>query len=173
MADRKLLLAFVWLSLISLSLGWLYGFLVALGRADLVDLPALRSYRLLTLHGVTIFFYWLYFAQAALVLILAAVYTDGAREIGWRALAWTGFAVMTVGFVLSQWAPIAGAALLYDGQPGLVEDHLHGPSTAFYLGYLFLAVGLLLVATSSVRTALTPRIDPHNAVPCQARRSNA
>ncbi len=155
-SDKRLLKGFAAIAVLSLALGLVYGAITALGRTGLVPLETTFAYRTLTLHGVTVFFYWLYFTQAAVVLILACVYTEGADGVAWRPVAWAGLALMTVGFVVSQMAPIMGAIMLYDGQPGLV-DYDKSKGSIFYLGYLFLSVGLLLVGTVAIATALKPR----------------
>ena len=155
-SDKRLLTSFAGMAVLSLALGLVYGALTALGRSGVFELEATFLYRMLTLHGVTVFFYWLYFAQAAVVLVLASVYTEGAGRVAWRRVAWAGFAIMTIGFVLSQLAPVLGAIMLYDGQPGLV-DYDKSKGSIFYLGYLFLSVGLILVGVVAIATALAPR----------------
>ncbi|MFQ5959174.1 MAG: cbb3-type cytochrome c oxidase subunit I [Alphaproteobacteria bacterium] len=156
--DKALLRGFVVMSLLTLGLGLVYGALTGFARAGFVELDPALAYRMLTLHGVTIFFYWLYFAQSAFVLILASVYTEGAGAVAWRPLAWLGFALMVAGFGLSELMPTLGAVMLYDGQPDLIGyDMTKGGF--FYLGYLLLAAGLFLVATSAIATALKPRFE--------------
>ena len=156
--DKTLLKGFVAMAVLSLGIGVVFGILTAFARADFLQFEALNAYRILTLHGVTIFFYWLYFLQAGVVIILATVYTDGADRVQWRAWAWWGLALMIAGFVLSEMSPALGSALLYNAPPELVE----GSTTLaglFYLGYLLLGVGLGLVAVSAVATALKPKYD--------------
>lgn len=156
--DKALMKWLIGMAVIALALGLVFGAVTAAGRAGFVELDASVAYRMLTLHGVTIFFYWLYFAQAALVLILAAVYTDGVEQIAWRPLAWAGLTLMVAGFALSELAPAIGAIMLYDGQPDLIDtDKTKGG--VFYLGYILLALGLLGVSTSSIATALRPRFE--------------
>lgn len=154
--DKSLLTGFIVMAVLALGLGLVYGTMTALGRAGFVSLEPAMAYRMLTLHGVTIFFYWLYFVQAALVLILAAIYTDGAGKVAWSPLAWLGLGLMVAGFVLSEFMPSFGAVLLYDGNPELVQWE---PTKAgfFYLGYILLSVGLFLVAVSGIATALKPK----------------
>lgn len=156
--DKSLLKGFVFVAILSLGLGLAYGAMTALARADFIQLEMSTAYQMLTLHGVTIFFYWLYFFQAAAVLILAAVYTDGAGRIALPGAARAGFALMVVGFGLNELAPMLGAAVLYNAPPELFQDE---PLLAglFYLGYSILGVGLFLIALSSIATALKPKID--------------
>lgn len=159
-ADRHLLLGFVGLSLLTLGLGTVYGVVTAFGRAGYVALDPLVAYKALTLHGVTIFFYWLYFAQAALVLTLAVVYTDGADGLTWRPAAWAGLGLMAGGLVLSELMPLMGAAVLYDGNPEVVT-FAASRAGFFYLGYILLAAGLFLVAVGAIATALRPKLAGH------------
>jgi cytochrome c oxidase subunit 1 len=156
--DKAVVKGFVAMAVLSLGIGVFFGFLSAFARADFLQFDAITAFRILTLHGVTIFFYWLYFLQAGAVLILAAVYTDGAGRIAFRRWAWTGLAFMVAGFIFSELAPALGSALLYNAPPELVE----GDTTLaglFYLGYLLLGFGLGLVAISAVATALKPKFD--------------
>ncbi len=153
--DKRLLLTCFAAALAALALGVLFGAGTGLARAGFVELPALHGYRLMTLHGVTIFFYWLYFAQAGLLLVFAASHTDGARGIAWRPVAWAGMTLMIAGFLLSEAGAASGLPLLYDGSPELAVPSSSGPGL-FYLGYLLLAAGLLCVAAAAVATALEP-----------------
>ena len=70
--DRRLVIILAATALVALLIGLAGGVLTALVRAGF--LPALpeSGYRFLTVHGVSAFFYWLYFAQAALLLGFAA-----------------------------------------------------------------------------------------------------
>lgn len=154
--DKRLLNGFVVMAVLALALGLVYGAMTAFARAGFINLDRLTAYQMLTLHGVTIFFYWLYFVQAGLVLVLTIAYTKGVEKMTLRPFAWLGFALMVAGFVLSELTPALGAILLYDGQPHLIEVN---PVLAgfFYLGYILLGVGLFLVAVSSIATALEPK----------------
>lgn len=155
--DKTLLTSFIAVAVLALGLGLVYGTLTAFNRAGFTRLEAETAYTMLSLHGITIFFYWLYFIQAALVLILASVYTEGTEGIAWRPVAWLGFALMAAGFVLSEVTPALGAILLYDGNPELIEYETTAAGF-FYLGYLLLSVGLFMVAASAVMTALRPKL---------------
>src|SRR5688500_17036430 len=70
-ADKALLRVLFTAALLALALGLAGGFVTAL-RAGALTLFPDDAYRLLTLHGVSVFFYWLYLIQAALLLVLAA-----------------------------------------------------------------------------------------------------
>jgi cytochrome c oxidase subunit 1 len=156
--DRNLLKAFLGMGLLALALGLVYGAVTAFVRAGFIELEAAIAYRMLTLHGVTIFFYWLYFAQAGLVLVLTVVYAEGATRLAWRPLTWLGLALMVAGFGFSEAMPALGAIMLYDGQPDLI-DYDMTKGGFFYLGYLLLSLGLFLVAASSIATALKPKFE--------------
>ena len=155
-ADKKLLLAYFAVSVLALTLGIFYGAMTAAGRTGLFAIEEGTAYKFMGLHGVTIFFYWLYFVQAGFVLLLAAVYTEGAGAMAWRPVAWLGFVAMLAGFVSSESSYLGGTTVLYDGNPTLLNnDPTEGQ--LFYLGYLLLSAGLFLVATSAIATALRPK----------------
>lgn len=156
--DRRLLLAFVGLALLTLALGLIYGAVTVLQRAGFLALEPSTAYAPLTLHGVTIFFYWLYFIQGGLVLALTRIYTRGADAIALRPAAWLGFVLMAAGFVLDEAVPYTGVALLYNAPPDLVQDWQTTEAGMVYLGYLCLGAGLFLVALSAVATAVRPKL---------------
>ncbi len=154
--DKSLLAGFTVMALLALALGLVYGAITAFARAGFVEFEPAFSYRMLNLHGVTIFFYWLYFAQAGFVIVLAATYTSGVERVAWRALARLGLGLMAAGFVLSELMPALGAILLYDGNPELVQFE-KTKAGFFYLGYILLSAGFFLVAVSAIVTALRPK----------------
>ncbi len=153
--DKRLLLVCFAAALIALALGVLFGAATGLVRARLIDLPALEGYRLMTLHGVTVFFYWLYFAQAGLLLVFSVTRAEGGDGIAWRPAAWAGVALMIAGFVLSETGAARGLPLLYDASPELTAPGTPGTASV-YLGYLLLAAGLFGVAAAAVATVLAP-----------------
>jgi cytochrome c oxidase subunit 1 len=159
-ADKRLLLAFFGAALVTLALGVLAGAGTALVRAGLIEPAPLFGYRLMTLHGINIFFYWLYFAQAGLLLAFSATHAAHARHVEWRRLAWLGYAAMVSGFVLSQIGASSGVPLLYDAPPELAR-HASAAVGSIYLGYLFLALGLFCVAVSAVASVVLPRFSGH------------
>jgi heme/copper-type cytochrome/quinol oxidase subunit 1 len=78
-ADKALLLTLAGFALLALLLGLSFGLATGLARGGF--LPGLddeTGYRLMTLHGVDAFFYWLSLAQAFLLLVLASA---GASRI--------------------------------------------------------------------------------------------
>ncbi len=151
--DRALLLVLITMAIIALSLGIVFGAATALVRSGLVDIHPETGYRLMTSHGVTAFFYWLYFAQMAVLLAFSIVYLEQRSTIAWPAAAWAGVLAMIAGFHSSGAGIFAGSPLLYNGSPELVGD-AHGPAFLFYLGYLLLAIGMLLISVSAIATPL-------------------
>ncbi len=149
--DRRLLTALSGLALIALLAGIAGGVGVALARAGWIDLIPEVGYRLLTLHGVGIFFYWLYLVQGAILLALAA--GEGGRGLAGRGLAWGGLALMLGGMALSLGAASGGTPLLYDGNPELAA-HEPGRLAAFNAGYILLGLGLIALPAAGVATLL-------------------
>lgn len=154
--DRTLLIICFAAALIALTLGVLFGAGTAAARAGFIELNPFYGYRLMTQHGVSIFFYWLYFAQAGLLLTFSATHTSGAERIAWPGSAWIGVILMIAGFTVSMWGTMSGIPLLYDAPPELAATGAPRAG-AFYTGYLLLGAGLFCVATAAVATALAPR----------------
>jgi cytochrome c oxidase subunit 1 len=165
--DKRLLKAFIAMAVLALALGLVCGALTGFRRAGFVSLVPGLGYEILSLHGVSIFFYWLYFIQAGLVLMLASVYSNGAGRLVGRPLAWLALALMIAGFALSETTLAMKVPLLYDGHPKLVSGNTMIPGL-FYVGYVVMSVGLFLVGTVGVLTALMPKfegsVDPWSAV---------
>ncbi len=140
-------------ALLALLLGLGFGWLTALGRAGVTGFEPLLAARLLTLHGVTVFFYWLYLAQAALLLVLAGA-EQNCGGLALRPLAWVGCVLMLAGFAVSEISSIIGTPLLYDGGPALGRDD---PAAVgwFSLGYLLLGAGLAVSSVSVIATVLS------------------
>ena len=67
-ADKRLLLAFFATSILALALGIFYGAMTAAGRTGLFAIEEATSYKVLGIHGVTIFFYGLSLVDAGFVL---------------------------------------------------------------------------------------------------------
>lgn len=158
-ADRRLLLAISGAALVALAIGILGGLLTALARGGFIEVVPEAAYRFLTVHGVSIFFYWLYLAQAALLLGFAATQDDHGTEprgIAWRGTAVAGFVAMLAGFLFSMAGAHMGTPLLYDGSPGLAADE-PAMLLVFNLGYLLLGLGLMATPAAAVATLLRPR----------------
>jgi len=154
--DRRFLKAFTAVALAALLAGLLFGLATALIRTGYVASQPATGYRMMTSHGVTVFFYWLYFAQMALLLALAAAQNTGRPHIAWRPAAWAGLLAMLAGFASSQAGTYLGAPLLYDGSPELVGEE-RWQAGLFYLGYVLLSVGLALLALSAIATSLAAK----------------
>ena len=151
--DCALFKALIAAALLALALGIVFGAFTAAVRARFIDLDPEQGYRLMTLHGVTVFFYWLYFAQGAVLLTFAALYGRRGRGLALAPVAWLGFLLMLSGFVANLTGALRGAPLLYDGSPEVVGEEAFWAGI-FYLGYLLLGAGLFLIATAAVATAL-------------------
>jgi cytochrome c oxidase subunit I len=152
--DRRLLTGLLAAALAALGLGLGCGFLAALARAGWLGMSPDAGYRLMGAHGVAAFFYWLYFAQAGLLLAIVAAYAGGDRGIAWGPVAWLGFAAMLAGFAANLWVAWFGPVILYDGSPEPVGEEGRAAAAAFYAGYLALSAGLAAVALAAVATAL-------------------
>lgn len=154
--DRRLTLAFVAASLAPLVLGLGFGIVVALARGGFLGLDPEFAYRLLTLHGTSAFFWWLYLAQVALMIALAAgETTDGLKA---RPLVVAGLVVLLVGLVLSEGTALTRTPLLYDANPDLGRED---PAAVAGMagGYLLLGLGLTLTSLAAIATVLRAR-DP-------------
>ncbi len=153
-SDRALLTGMSGAALAALAIGILGGVATALARGGLLEMIPEAAYRLLTVHGVSIFFYWLYLAQVGLLLGFSAV--EGGRGLAWRGAGWAGFLAMLAGFLFSMTGAVSGTPLLYDGAPDLAVDE---PSTllVFNLGYLLLGLGLMAAPAAALATLLRPR----------------
>lgn len=150
-SDRLLLKALSAVALLALLAGIMGGTGVALARAGWLDLIPETGYRLLTLHGVGIFFYWLYLVQGAILLALAA--GESGRGLAARGLAWAGFGLMLAGMALSLSAASGGTPLLYDGNPELAA-YEPGRLATFNTGYILLGLGLVALPAAGVATLL-------------------
>ena len=156
--ERALLKAFIAWALLALLLGVIYALLVVSGRAGFLALGSRWSYKLLTLHAATVFYYWFYFVQAAFLMVLWTAGVGRERLSGLSA-GWLAFGLMAGGFLLTQIAPLFFRAdVLYDAMPPLAGQF---PGTGyFYLGYVLLFLGFLtlnVVGLFTVRAAKRER----------------
>ncbi|MBI4275454.1 MAG: cbb3-type cytochrome c oxidase subunit I [Rhizobiales bacterium] len=155
-AHRALLTTLVVSALVTLGYGVLFGALTAFVRAGFFELHPETGYRFMTLHGVTIFFYWLYFGQATMLLALAAAEGGAIRGIKLAPAAWLGTLLMLLGFTANQIGAWTGPPLLYDASPEVAGEERVAAGMS-YVGYLLLAAGLFLVAASAIATALAAK----------------
>ena len=152
--DRRLLKSMLAVALAALVIGVLAGLATALVRGGMLGVPSATGYRFLTVHGVSTFFYWLFVAQAALLLGFAA--TENGGGLAWPKLARLGFVLMLAGLVLSMLGSLTGTPLLYNGAPELTGDN-PGQLLPFNLGYVAMALGLMAIPVSAIATLLRPR----------------
>lgn len=155
--DRQLIIGLAGAAFATLATGILGGLLTALARAGFIPIEPESGYRFLTLHGVSVFFYWLYFAQAALLLGFAATERGnggGATGLVRRQIAVAGAAAMVLGFGLGIVVTFMGSPPLYDGKADLLASE---PATLFVfsLGYVSLGIGLMLVPAAAIATLLS------------------
>lgn len=153
--DKRLLLTAFAAAIVALAAGVIFGAVTAFIRAGFFDLGPLAGYRSMSAHATGIFFYWLYFAQAGLLLVIAAAHNRPGEPIAWRAAAWTGLGAMLAGAAASAYALSSGMPILYDAPPELAGAP-SAANAAFYLGYLALAVGLFCIAAAAIATAVKP-----------------
>ena len=153
-ADRSLFKAMAAVALLALFIGVLAGVATALVRGGVLSVPMADGYRFLTVHGVGIFFYWLFTTQTALLLALAAC--EQGHGLAWRPLAWAAFGLMLLGLGLSMAGSVSGTPLLYNGSPELVRENPR-ELLLFNSGYSLLGLGLLLLPLSAIVTLLRPR----------------
>lgn len=149
--EKALLRAFSASALLALLLGVVYALLVVSDRAGFLTLGSLRAYKLLTLHGATVFYSWFYFVQGAFLIALWTAGLGRRRLSGLRA-GWLAFLLMATGFLLTQIAPLAFRAdVLYDAMPPLSGRF---PGTGyFYLGYVLLFLGFVVLNVVGLFTA--------------------
>ncbi|WP_444451947.1 cbb3-type cytochrome c oxidase subunit I [Rhodobacter capsulatus] len=151
---RGLLLTMAAAALLALLAGIAGGALTALIRGGLVHLPSDDAYRVLTFHGISAFFYWLYLVQAVLLLAFAAA--EHGRGLDWSPLGWAGFALLLAGFALSAIAA-TGTPFLYDGNPDLARDAPE-EMVPFAAGYLLLGLALLVLPLPALRSLTRPGV---------------
>lgn len=154
--DRRIVIFLAVAALVALIIGLAGGLLTALVQAGFLPVLPESGYRFLSVHGLSAFFYWLYFAQAALLLgFSAAERGNGGGKTGLvkHPLALSGSIAMVLGFGLGLLASVMGSPPLYDGKADLLVDE---PMTAlvFSLGYVLLGLGLILVPASAIATLL-------------------
>jgi cytochrome c oxidase subunit I len=118
---------------------------LGLARGDLY-------YRLLTGHAILGFVYWFAYVQAALLIAGATALREGGRLWSLK-LGWVAFASTTVGLALNMIGVFTGADVLYTAFPPLAESF---PATPLiYLGYLFVALGALLITADFLATVVS------------------
>ena len=138
LAAEKLIKANAVVAVIFLAIGGFFGLLVALTRWPEVHLlPADFFYLALTAHGLDVLLVWIIFFEMA-VLYFASAVLLGSR-IAAPKWAWTGFALMLVGAVLTNIVVLqGGSSVMFTSYVPLKAD------PGFYLGIILFAVGALI-----------------------------
>jgi len=155
LGDRRLIVAMGGLALLALVPGIGMGALTAFARAGWLAPAPDTAHAWLGWHGASVFFFWLYLAQGALLLALAAA-EPGAAEIRHRGLASGGAGLVAIGLLLAWVAPLAGPPLLYDAPPTLAGE---APAAAGIAAasYLALGAGLAGIALAALATLLAAK----------------
>ena len=135
--DGRLSKSYIFVAFAALFLGGLLGLLQGLNRAGLLELPTwLNYYKVLTAHGLL------------LVVVLTAFFTIGyfyaamSHNLGGllpkvRKIAWTGFGLKIIGFVLAVIPILMGdASVMYTFYPPMAAAPI------FYIGLVFIVLGV-------------------------------
>jgi|Deesub1362B_J571_1020462.scaffolds.fasta_scaffold00866_5 cytochrome c oxidase subunit 1 len=157
--DKRLLGALFAIAFTALAVGGIAGLVVVMDAAGFIKLTYQKLFQFLTLHASYLFYYWIYSAEAALVLTFILVYTKGARLTSTtRGVAWMGVLLIAAGFALNLIAVAQGAVPTYKAEYPLIKQY--GTAGAmFLLGFIMLSLGLFLVALTGIATAIKPKLD--------------
>jgi cytochrome c oxidase subunit 1 len=138
LTTEKLIKANAVVAVVFLAIGGLFGLLVALTRWPAVHfLPADWFYLALTAHGLDVLLVWIIFFEMA-VLYFASSVLLGSRLAGPR-WAWTGFVLMLVGALLTNYAVLRGdSSVMFTSYVPMMAHW------SFYLGIILFAVGALI-----------------------------
>jgi cytochrome c oxidase subunit 1 len=137
-AAEKLIKANAVVAIVFLAIGGLFGLLVALTRWPAVHfLPADWFYLALTAHGLDVLLVWIIFFEMAILYFASAIVLNS--RLAGPKWAWTGFALMLVGALITNVAVLQGASsvMFTSYVPMMAEPH-------FYLGIILFAVGALI-----------------------------
>ncbi|MFD0828532.1 cbb3-type cytochrome c oxidase subunit I [Neobacillus sp. M.A.Huq-85] len=139
--DARLSKSYIFVAFAAILLGGILGLVQGLNRAGLLELPSwLNYYQVLTAHGLL------------LVVVLTAFFTIGyfyaalSHNLGGllpkvRMMAWIGFGVKIVGFVLAVIPIIMGdASVMYTFYPPMAAAPM------FYIGLALIVVGVWMCA---------------------------
>ena len=125
-------------AVVFLAVGGFFGLLVALTRWPAVHfLPADLFYLALTAHGFDVLLVWIIFFEMAVLYFASAVLLN-SRLAGPR-WAWTGFALMLSGAVITNVAVLQGQSTVMFTSYVPMMAH-----PTFYLGIILFAVGALI-----------------------------
>jgi cytochrome c oxidase subunit I len=125
-------------AVIFLAVGGFFGLLVALTRWPGVHLlPADWFYLVLTGHGLDVLLVWIIFFEIAVLYFASAILLNS--RIAAPRWAWTGFALMLIGALVTNVAVLQGnsSVMFTSYVPMQAAPH-------FYLGLILFAVGALI-----------------------------
>jgi cytochrome c oxidase subunit I len=125
-------------AVIFLAVGGFFGLLVALTRWPGVHLlPADLFYLVLTGHGLDVLLVWIIFFEIAVLYFASAILLNS--RIAAPRWAWTGFALMLVGAVITNVAVLQGnSSVMFTSYVPMQA------APNFYLGLILFAVGALI-----------------------------
>jgi cytochrome c oxidase subunit 1 len=138
LAAERLIKANAVAAVIFLAIGGLFGLLVALTRWPEVHLlPADWFYLALTAHGLDVLLVWIIFFEMAVLYFASAILLNS--RIAAPRWAWTGFALMLVGALLTNIVVLqGGSSVMFTSYVPLKAE------PGFYLGIILFAVGALI-----------------------------
>ena len=125
-------------AIVFLAVGGFFGLLVALTRWPGVHLlPADLFYLVLTGHGLDVLIVWIIFFEIAVLYFASAILLNS--RLAAPRWAWTGFALMLIGAVITNVAVLQGnsSVMFTSYVPMMAAPH-------FYLGLILFAVGALI-----------------------------
>jgi cytochrome c oxidase subunit 1 len=125
-------------AVIFLAVGGFFGLLVALTRWPGVHLlPADLFYLVLTGHGLDVLLVWIIFFEIAVLYFASAILLNS--RIAAPRWAWTGFALMLIGAVVTNVAVLQGnSSVMFTSYVPMQA------APNFYLGLILFAVGALI-----------------------------
>jgi cytochrome c oxidase subunit 1 len=125
-------------AVVFLAIGGLFGLSVALTRWPAVHLlPADWFYLALTAHGLDVLLLWIIFFEIAVLYFASAVLLNS--RIAAPRWAWTGFALMLAGGLITNLAVLQGqSTVMFTSYPPMMA------AQHFYLGLILFAVGALI-----------------------------
>ena len=138
LAAEKLIKVNAVAAVVFLAIGGLFGLMVALTRWPEVHLlPADWFYLALTAHGLDVLLVWIIFFEMAVLYFASAVLLNS--RLAGPKWAWTGFALMLVGALITNVVVLqGGSSVMFTSYVPLKAE------PGFYLGIILFAVGALI-----------------------------
>ncbi|MDH3442053.1 MAG: cbb3-type cytochrome c oxidase subunit I, partial [Gammaproteobacteria bacterium] len=135
---EKLIKANAVVAVVFLAVGGLFGLLVALTRWPAVHfLPEDWFYLALTAHGLDVLLVWIIFFEMAVLYFASAVLLNS--RLAAPRWAWSGFALMLVGALITNVAVLRGqSSVMFTSYVPMMAE------PPFYLGIILFAVGALI-----------------------------